>query len=361
MYKLFSKRFEANNSIIKPPGFELLRRTYQKEIFNIINYYNNRVYAVKSNHILCRVINTSLASFNNDLDRYVEIINARSPYVAKHFNFTSPINYGVEHDGFFYGKGNSEIIIYDEEYFNPYYEIAHWRQIKAVQVLYHEFSDMGLLLPKGENISSDKGLVIIKINIPLLLVQFRGFLQEQFTKNKETDSRLGITHFVHMYVLPNMLQSHIELNIINRIMNLFYSAPMGEALGKHSFYVTNYDDKLDNVLTDVLKHIENTGYLFYTYLKNIPSVFDRDMQESLLMPDMAKTKQIWWALIISRLRIMKFLIDCGDSRGLASNNSYVNKLKLDLKRVLDENTMQMVLNKDVYFDLSETMVEMLNI
>jgi hypothetical protein len=361
MYKLFSKRFEANNSVIRPPAFELLRRIYQREIFNIVNYYNNRVYAVKSNHILCRVINTTLASFNNDLDRYVEIINTRSPYVAKHFNFTSPIGYGTEHDGLFYGKGNTEIIVYDEEYFNPYAEIANWRQIKAIEVLYHEFSDLGLLLPDGSVNSTDKGLCVIKINIPLLLIQYRGFVQEQFAKMAENDSRLGITHFVHMYVLPNMLYSHIELCIMNRLMNLFYSAPMGDAIGKHAFPIVDYSGRLDNVLKDVLHHIENTGYLYYTYLKNIPSVFKQDMQDCLIMPDMAKTKQVWWALTISRLRIMKFLIDCGDSRGLASNRSLINRMKLDFKRILDENTIEMVLNKDLYFDLSETMLEMLDI
>ena len=362
MYKLFTKRFEANNYIVRPPAFELLRRIYQREIMTIVEYFQSRVFAVKSNHLLCRVINTAYVSSDIELTRFIEIINSRSPYVAKHFNFTSSISYGKIHEGVFYGEGSKELILYDEEYFNPYYEALNWKQIRAIEVLEHNISNMGLILPNGKVNNTESGLVVIKINLPLLLLQYRFFELEQRNRmSTEIETNYGVTHFVYKYVLPNMLYSHIELCILNRLMNLFYGAPMGNALVKYPFPIIKYDNKLDNVLKDVLKHIKDTGMPYYSTLRNIPNVFNADSQESLQMPDMAKTRQVWWALVLTRLRVMKFLVDCGGKRGVAGNGTYIARMKIEFKRLLDEDTYRSILDKDMHFDIIETMKELKNL
>lgn len=362
MYQLFTKRFEANNSIIRPGAFELLRRIYQREIFNIVSYYNDRVYAVKSNHLLCRVLNTVGVPLQYELDRYTEASVARSPYVAKHFNFTSEINYGKFHEGVFYGEGSKELIISNDIYYNPYEEYSRWKQIRAVEFLDHDISNLSLLLPDGHTSNSETGLAVISINLPLLLLQYRGFVLEQAAKISSGESvRLGVTHFVHMYVLPNMLQSHIEIAIFNRLNNLYTGAPMGESYKSHPFFISDYSNKVDSVLKIILKHIKDSGMLYYSMLKNIPSLFNEDGQVNFMMPDMAKTRQCWWALYLTRLKMEKFLIDCGGDRTAGNNGMYLNKLKIDTKRLLDENIMQSVLYKDMYFDTNEIMTSILKI
>lgn len=358
MYNLFTKRFLSNNAVLLPPAFELFKRIYQREILNIVSYYNDRVYVVPSNHLLCRILTTAEIPYTYEIDRYMEVALARSPYVAKHFNFTSEINYGRFFDGVFYGEGNTELIIYNEEYFNPYEAIQNWKAIQAVQVLEHPVTDLGLLLPNGKENSTDKGLVVISINIPMLLLQYRGFQMEQRAKGiVESNSSLGVAHFVHMYVLPNMLYSHIELVILNRLMNLFYGAPMGDSLHKHPFLVVNYGDKLDKILESILRHVQDARMQYLSVLKNIPSVFEEDVQQALMMPDFAKTRQIWWSLVLSRMRIIKFLLDVGGENGVHVNRSYVNKFQLVLKRLLDENLYKAILPRDLYFDTEETIKE----
>jgi hypothetical protein len=362
MYNLFTKRFTANNSIIRPPGFELLRRTYEVEVSNIVNYFNNRVYAVASNHILVRLLNTASVPFSYDLDRYAEAALARSPYVAKTFNFTSDINYGKFFDGVFYGEGNTELILYDEDYFEPFSELSNWKSIQAIKVLDHNVSSLGLLLPNGKVNNTDKGLAVIAINIPLLLIQYRGFVTEQQAKINNGDSNiLGATHFVHMYVLPNMLYSHIEIVLLNRLANIFYGAPMGENLKKYPFPLIDYSYKVDKVLTEILKRIKDNRLPYYTTLKMIPSIFKEDCQESLLMPDIARTRQIWWLLLLTRFKAMKFLIEAGGEKGIVANRTYIAKLKIDLKRLLNENIIATVLPEDIYFDIVSDIENMLNI
>lgn len=142
---------------------------------------------------------------------------------------TSDINYGQVFKGVFYGPSCDELILYDEEYFNPFYAEKEWMRINAVKVLLHPKSDLALLLPNGRDSSTGGGLAVISVNVPLLAIQYRGFLKSQMLKIKaEDDAKLGIQHFIHMFVLPNMLYNQIDITIMNRLMNLFYNAPMSE-------------------------------------------------------------------------------------------------------------------------------------
>lgn len=348
MYNLFTQRFEGNNSQIKPPGFELVRRIYQREIDNIVSYYHDRVFAVKSNHLLCRVITTGMVPIGYDMERFMEAAYARSPYLSNHFNFTSEINYGNFEKGVFYGKGNDELLIYSEEYFDPIDGLENWKDLRPVKVLEHPISDFGLLLPNGLVHSTAKGLCVISINLVMLFVQYRGFVTEQMAKRGTVDaSLLDTAHFVHMYVLPGMLQSHMEIAILNRFKNLFYGAPMSTATKHHPFPVVDYSDRTDKVLKEILKHVKDSKMSYYSALKNIPTIYSEDMQDALLMPDVAQTVQVWWALILTRLSTMKFLIDLQGTNGVHNNRSFVNKLKIEVKRLEKQPAMNTRLPDDL--------------
>lgn len=355
MYNLFTKKAVSANSVIKPPGFELIRRVYQRELATVVEYYNTRVYAVKSNHLLCRLLTTGYVPIEYGIDRFIEVAYARSPYLAKYFNFTSELGYGKLFDGDFYGTGNDEIILYNEDYFNPFDALDNWKCLAPVKVLEHPISDFGLLLPNGQENNTAKGVCVLSINIPLLLVMYRGFLFDQI--KRQGQSQLGVEHFVHMHVLPGMLKSHLELITLNRLKNTFYGAPMSESLKKHPFLVVDYADKVDRVNKEILEHLDNTSRLYSQYLKCIPSFFEEDMQSALLMPDLARTRQVWWSLILARLGTMKFLIDLGGERGIDSNMSYIGRLQIDVKQIKRENVLNSVLPIDIEYDVEEVFEE----
>lgn len=362
MYQLFTKRYISNNTIIRPPEFELIKRTYIAEVKHIVDYFNTRVYAVKSDHLLARLLTIAGIPFQYDLNRFTELANTRTPYIAKTFNFTDPTNAGRLFKGMFYGEGTTEIIISDDEYFEPHTALADWKNIQAVKVMMHPVSSLSLLLLNGKVNTSDTGLAVININIPLLLVQYRGFVEEQQLKiNNGSVSLLSVQHFIHMHVLPNMLYSHIETVVLNRLMNLYYGAPNGVALKKYPFQLSNYESKVDKVLGVILKKIKNNRLPYYTTLKIIPSIFKEDCQDSLLMPDIAKTRQVIWALFMSRLKIMKFLIDVGDKPGQYANTFLIGRLQRDIKYLLNTNMLPVVLSEDLLFDTMSDIKDILAI
>ena len=373
MYNIFNQTYFPTGNTSLDPNTDLIKRVYTILLNSIIKYYQTRVMTVKNNHLLCKIINTGFIPITYDGDRFTEIAYSRSPYIAKHFNLTSPINYGKIFKEIFYLDCN-EIILFDDSDFIHDEVIRNWQYVSAVKVLNHPFSNTSFLLPSGNSsfidnkesytnlgtnsTYTDKGLVTISVNIALLLTQYKGFLLSNINNSQ---INLSIPNFVHMYVLPNMLYSHTELVLLNRLMNIFYGSPMGIAYKKHPFSIINYDRKLDSILNYSIKRLKDSTGSFQNMLSNIPSIFNRNMLESLYMPDMARTKQVWWALLLSRINVMKFLLDISNDRSLSTNRSYINALKIDIKNIQRDSTFKLMLSKDIEENTITTFIEILSI
>mgnify|MGYP003477402966 CR=1 FL=1 len=355
MYSLFNEEDRLHLPRELFPAFDYVRRTYINEVLNIVDYYRNRVYAVKSNHFLANLLYHINIPMQYSIDRYTDVAYARAPFLAKTLNMTSDINYGQIFKGVFYGLSCDELILYEEEYFNPFYAEREWERINAVKVLLHPKSDLGLLLPNGRDSSTGGGLAVIAVNVPLLAVQYRGFVKNQMTKIKQEDNAmLGIQHFIHMYVLPNMLYSQIDITIMNRLMNLFYNAPMSEPLLKHPFKVLDLSHRVDHVLMDVLKVLQNKPERFDAAMNQVPTIIAKNMQDALQMPDIAPTRQVMWALLLTRLDIMKFFIDVSNETSLRINRMEINQLKRLINHMRIDAVFSNVLPKDLTYDTMET-------
>lgn len=355
MYSLFTNQYSGHTSVVKPPGFDLIKRTYQREIDKIIDYFNNRVFAVKGDHLLCRLLMIASVPVQYDIDQFMEIVYARSPFIAKHFRLTTDRECGLFHDGIFYGPGNQELIFSNEDYFNPYDAIANWKNLRPIKVLSHQISDLALMLPNGYANSTGQGFCSISINLPMLICMYRGFLMEQTAKitgDGESTSLLGVTHFVHMYVLPGMLESHIDIVLLNRLNNLFKNQEMSLPLRKHVFNVIDYGVRIDEILKDVIGRLTDKRATYFSYLQNIPSIYHESMLESLVMPDFPHTRQVWWALNLSRFEVMNFLINIGGEAGVHGNGTLINEMKKTCRYLARENMLKSLLPPQLYFDIS---------
>ena len=179
--------------------------------------------------------------------------------------------------------------------------------------------------------------------------------------NAGNESLLSVNHFVHMYVLPNMLYSHFDCILFNRAKAIFYGEPFTEPLRSHVFHVTDYSLKIDKVLKELIFRLRGKRFTYESVLRNLPAVFSDDQQEHNLSLDIAKTRQVWWALFLSKLKTIKFLIDLGGEKGITANNFHIHKLRTIVKRLLEENVYGTVLNEDDHYDVENTLIELYNL
>ena len=360
MLKLFQSVISSMGvGITRQPEFEYLKASYLRELAKIEDYYHNRVYSVKNQHFLVRLLNNLNVPMEYGVDQYSRVVDARAPSVVRLMGITSEESRGVVHPGIFYGPGSVEILISDTDYFDPFFAEQHWKEICAVKPLWHPKSDLGLMLPNGRPSTTGEGLSVISINLPLLAIQYRSFCLDQMTKDLETDSLLGAAHFVHMYVLPNMIYAQTDIVIINRIMNLFYGAPMGVALKRHPFMVHDYGSKIDSVLYKVIKNIEHKDMHYSWILKSIPVISTDDAQSAMIMPDLAPMMQVEWAIVVARLPIIQFLVDIGGDSSKRMDNDLRNKLTQMIKTVMSSHVCETTLPKDMLYDTYNTMEDLI--
>jgi hypothetical protein len=359
MQQLFNSQSTIAHSILRYAEWNYIRAGLKRNLETVKQYYNTRIMAVKSNHLLCRIINTADVSHNLEIERYYDILDTKANAVSNVFLITSPVNKGKLFDGVFYGQGTTEIIISSQESFNPEVVFKDWKNAKPVTVLLHPRSDLNLLLPNGKATSNESGLAVISINIPMLLVQFRGFTTDQLYLNSETSIGLqGVAHFVHRYVLPGLLESHLDIALFNRISNLILGAPMGSSTMQHPFVMPDYTGEVSRIQNRIVCDLQNRSMEYKGMLEMIPAVSTQSMIEGTAMPYIPSTRQITWVETISRLDYLLALIKLGGSESIKLNRSLINAIVFDCRLLFQSNSLNNVLPVQLLLDTNLKMNEL---
>ncbi len=362
MLSLFQSRSHLTYPTSIPTEFKSLKERYARELQHIKDYYHTRTYAINNKHLLVRLSNAVLGSLEIDNSSYLRSVNARSQYVANAYKLTSSVSRGKVYRGSFYGSQYLEVLLYNGEGHTPndilsgpvmpnIHNPRHWSNQSPVTVITHDNSDLAMLLPNGKDTTSTMGNSVISIDLNLLSVMYREFLKRHY-KGTEGNG-LNAQHFVYMYVIPNMLDSHLDLCILNRLMNLYYNREMTQTFVKHPIMVGDYTSKLDPILKKVIDHISNTPTRYEAILRNIPTVSSRDMQEALMLPECAPTQQVLWALYLSRLPIIQFLLDIGGEKGRQANRDLLNDLFFSLKQLKRNTDLYAVMPLPMYVEVMD--------
>jgi len=162
---------------------------------------------------------------------------------------------------------------------------------------------------------------------------------------------LTIGHFIHMYVLPNMLPAHLDLAIFNRINNLSLGAPLGESKRKHPFALPSYNSRMDDVLKQILHDTKNRNLEYEMILRTVPVVVKDTLDQVMLLPDVAPTRQIVWAEIIARIEAIDFMTRIGGVQSLGKNRATINYLIKFFRYIKNDKSLESYLPFGMYLDL----------
>lgn len=331
MQSFFNNPSEINYGISTPGEWRVQKENLLRSLNSVEYYYRDRVFSVKSNHFLCKLLNTLAIPYNLSLDRYyLNIVSRANIQYSMAMKMTSSIYRGTLFNGVFYGSNTPEIILSDNSHFSPYEVHNNWKTAKSVNVVKHCKSDLDILLPNGRDTSSETGLCVISVNIAMLAVQYRAFLLEQSLKGQDQNI-LTTANFVHMYVLPNMLSSHLDLCLFNRFSNMVYGKPNGEVYKKHPFALPSFEFHVDKILYKIYKEIKDKNIEYKQVLKTIPAITKNDSEEVLIIPENATTRQFVWAEILSRIDCIDMLTNLdgvvNSNKNQTNNNYFLRTLR----------------------------------
>ena len=352
MHSLFNFVATANPGILTFPEWGWVRDGLKRNLGTVIAYYRKHPKAVRSDHFLVRLLGSINVPQSLEIERYYDNVDALALNMSMALKMTSSIYKGAVFNGTFYGPGSAEILIAHNTDFDPRQASQNWQNLTPVKVLRHPRSDLGLNLPDGFNTGSETGLTVIAINIPMLAVQYRAFrLNEIYVTHGDQESQRSLMQFVHMYVLPNMMASHLDYAVFNRINNFSRGAPLGESRVKHPFALAQgFDRKANELQQGILERFDEVGKNFIGILKSIPAVSGENMEQVMRLPDLAQTLQVDWALTISRLPMLSFLFRESKGGARERDQSEVNRIQRSVQQYKSGNVFRQMLPQDLFYE-----------
>lgn len=311
MYSLFQNYSGKEYGVLRLTEWSQYRDALRRNLATLIQFYNNTSYTVAPDHLLVKILQSIALGQNMTTERYYANLTPLALTLASPFNLTSPINTGRVFNGVFYGRGNQEVIVAVDEYFDPIKAEKNWKSLTPVRVLRHPFTDLMLNIPNGQTRSMEQGICVITVNIPMLAMQYREFCQEEKLRVESgaTDAQRNVMQYVAMYALPGMLFSHLDHALFNRINHLWNNLPIYHGRSYHPMALVDYGKQITGVQLRMIEQLKRSGYNFAQTLAYIPGAVQNDMERALLVPDVVPTRQVLWSLVLARLPALLFLFN----------------------------------------------------
>jgi len=350
MYSLFQNYDQKEYGIVRLTEWKYMHDCLRRNLVAILEYYQNTSVSVASDHLLVQLLQSIAIPHSLSIERYYANIAPLALTLAFPFHLTSPISTGRPFNGVFYGKGNREVIIAVDEYFDPVIADKNWRALTPVKVLRHPFTDLRLNIPDGTVKSQEQGIVVITINIPMLAVQYRAFRREEMLRVESgvVDAERNIMQFVMMYPLSNLLMTHLDQALFNRFNHLFQDLPVHTGRSYHPFHLTDYSRRVTDIHKKLLGIMENSNYNFGATLAFIPGAVQNDMERAMLLPDIVPTRQVLWSLVLARLPALLFLISSAKYGAKMRNQMEVDQIVETFLRLKRQRVFESTLPGELY-------------
>ena len=351
MQLFFNTPAAVSYGILRYSKWDYVRSGLLRNLETTKKYYHSRIFSVKSNHFLVRLINTINVSHNFQIERFYDIVDSKAATIAAAMRMTTAMQKGSLYNGIFYGPGCTEVIMMNTETFDPYESYKNWRDISPVTVVYHPRSDLNLMLPNGKNTGNETGIAIIAVNIPLFAIQYRAFAEEQMQMNNDDNTGLQtVAHFVHRFVLPNMLDSHLDIAIFNRLSRIINGAPMGEASRTHPFVLVDYAPQVNAVHENLVQDLSTRSMDYKAVMQTIPAIVKQNMEQVMTLPENPPTRQVLWAEVLARIDVLNTIINLPDKDSIEKNRSVLGYFAREFKHYQQDRAISVALPRDIYLD-----------
>lgn len=354
MYEFFRSKPVNLRGITNFFGIMYARNEVRKAITKYHLYYRRWVDKVDSGHLLLRLI-TNIGIPYDEPQRYVQKVKDRADELAMALGITSANHKGViRSKGTFYGKRAREIVVGISEKFDVTAAVKDWQSLAPIKVLYHPINALSMPMLDGDReLTNGSDYCVISVNIPMLALQF----QEWYKWMKVTykNDPLDESHFLKMYPIPNMIESHMDIAELNRMVDAFNGRSLESFESLHSFQTPNLDSIIDYQLKKYVEYISTTKLSYQQMLSTLPAFVANNQMDNLYIPPMPVTRNNEWTLVIARMVYISFMLRVNAKTGATVNTAANNEWRRELAYYRQDRTMAAVLSGSEYNDVMSWM------
>lgn len=328
---------------------------YKQLSFNlntVIKYYQHTDKYMASSHLLERILIANPISLELPIKAFSELVDNVALRLAQSAGLTTIRQVGTSTSGVMYSKEITEFYFGHVSEYDPFKSEKNWESLQPIEVLYHPRTDLSLLPLTGEKITPEDGYAVIAVDIPLLLIQFRGYVKhmEEFY-NRSGVSGYNRGSFLLKYPLTNALKSHYDIAILNRMYNRLHKVVNTEATRKHPFALTDWSKRLDQFQDEHIKLLLERSYDIDSVMFNIPLISNSSMQEVMKLPDIVPTRQILWLLVISRIKFIRMVLELSSEKSLMRDTKELAIIKRKINQYRTDNSFKSFLPMYLYQNL----------
>ncbi len=291
-----------------PGAWAQVQRIHEMNLEKIRRHYQLNHSPCKSTHPLIRLVLNCGVPRQLDLSTFLTHVEDEFLSDPQFLGMSTAYSAGRAVMGQFYSDVDPEWLLAIDAPFNAQWVTQNWKKVRSVYPLIHPKTDLGYQIPQGKDWSDESGMTVLAVNVPMFLVQYRAYYQEQMALPVELRSGT-INRFIGAYVLPNLLRSSMSLAWINRVMASFYGHPVvTKARRGHPVSLLGLTEHADRVIPSILDAMATTKPDLEWVMHSLVGL-GRDAHATLIWPEMQSTRASQWLHLASRLPYLLFLLD----------------------------------------------------
>lgn len=335
MFNFFlTKNHPFEYAIKKYSRFDFIKRQYLHEINKLLDYYHNRDRSVPGGNLFYKLIHGIDVNIYDNVGDYFRYVDRNSEYVAKTMKLTMNSAQGEVFENLFYRDNSYAIVNYVTSDYDLYDIEKNWIKYSPLTVTYSNITDLDFYLFDRTKRPSSTVVMVTELDVNLMMLMYYHWCKQRLAQDRSTNPGA----FVYKVLYPNMMVSHIDIAIFNRLMYKFYKYTMPEFELDHPFHIINFTRYIDDILNNILKDLDKSAYHLEQLINSVPTITHKDMLEALYINRKYPTRQSEWAIWIARLKYMNFLIDILGERGVARNRDLLYHLPSKIKALENRST-----------------------
>lgn len=338
MFYLFDVNYADNGTYQSrriPAMRNSLFKNVNRELKRVKGYLRNRDKFVHSNHIFLKTLRTFNIDPTLELFEYHDKVIKNVEDVAKANGINTMLNTPMSTSkmSHLYGQDVTEVYLMINNKVDLMTIEDDWESKPSVKVLRHDVTNIDLT-PMGKDYDGGFGYAVLKVDLVLMMHQYRLWYLKQL--RSKADFLKPTTAFISNHVISNMLDSHFNMAMFNRLVALYRGVDVWETKTKIPFPTANFTRQMDKYLFKLIGILNCRRMYYGEYLKQI-ALLDVDLdQESLnttsaldlaMLPNVITSRQTTWIYVLARIPFLSFMLELDYDLGGRKNRRDANIIK----------------------------------
>lgn len=354
MLPLFEQNHKPRGAISLHPSVSRFKELVKINVTRLQDYYHSNVRAVRNSYPLVQAIK-HMPSYTEDAVNLFNTASSRYPYLSKNLRFTTDFNAGSL-TGHKVIPLSDNLIYSTSDYVRPYQAVQDWKTLRPIKLFWKDSAYMDMSVPDPYALIKD-GLVAMTVDLPLLSLMYKGYKHEM----DKTGLVLGEDQFIGTYLLPSVIESQVDMTCISAAIALYEGNHVTQSRVVAPIYLNSYASEFSTVTKHALNRIDGSRMQYNHMLQSIPTVYSESAEQALLLPSFAPTTQVEWSMLVSRLKIIDFLLEVGGKSGRDANRGFINILKVYCRDVQKARIPYSVMSDSLAQYVDHTLTKIANI